>query len=182
MSASAYARVLKQLLPPGLVWNLEPDSNLSSLFLGIGEELARVEGRADALLEESDPRTATETLEEWERELGLPDAAIVSLPPTLEGRRLAIAQKLIRQGGQHHRFFTALAAACGYVVTLSDFFGSTILRVGFRAGARCYGAVWAHVWQMNVQRPLGPALSHAELEAIVRRAAPEHTVVLFNYV
>lgn len=178
---SAYSRQLKQLLPPGKLWNLESDSWLSNLLVAIGEELSRVAERAASLMEESDPRTALEMLEDWERMLGLPDHCIESIPASLAERRLAITQKLIRQGGQHAAFYVALAAACGYTATVVDTYGSTVLRSGFLSGSPCYGEPWAHAWRLDVDPPVGAALSHAELECIIRRAAPSHSVVFFNY-
>jgi uncharacterized protein YmfQ (DUF2313 family) len=179
--ASAYARQLKALLPPGKLWNLAVDSVLSKVCLALGDEFARVDGRGADLIEESDPRTAYETLDDWERVLGLPDAAVTVIPTTPEARRLAITQKYIGVGGQSAAYYEQLAAACGYTVTVDDAFGSLVLRSGFRSGARCYGTDWAFVWQVNVSPPAGDALTHEELEAIIRRVSPAHTTVIFVY-
>jgi uncharacterized protein YmfQ (DUF2313 family) len=182
MDANAYARQLKQLLPRGPAWKLESDSWISKLMLAIGDELARIEARGEDLLEEADPRTATETLDDWERVLGLPDDAILTIPTTDAERRLAITQKLVKAGGQDRNYFIALAAACGYTVTIDDTFGLDILRSGFSSGDACWGVVWSFYWKMIVQPPAGTAaLSHTELEAIIRRVAPAHTVVAFEY-
>jgi hypothetical protein len=97
---SPFARTLRQLLPPGVLWLFEADSILSKSILALSDEFARATGRALDLVEESDPRTATETLDEWERVLGLPDDTVTAVPTTTAGRRLAIVQKLIRQGGK----------------------------------------------------------------------------------
>lgn len=180
-NASASARSLKQLLPQGPVWNLDPDSNVSRFLVASADELDRVQARAADLVEESDPRTATETLPDWERVIALPDAAIQSIPATNAARRLAITQKFTSVGGQTPAYFVSVAAACGYTATVSDAYGSQVLRSGFRSGARCYDTQWAYVWSMTVQPPAGPALTHAELEAVIRRAAPAHTIVFFTY-
>lgn len=174
-------RVLSQLLPRGAVWLLEAQSWITQTLLALSDELNRVQVRGLDLLAETDPQTATETLPDWERVLGLPDSAITSIPVTTAARRQAITQQLVRQGGQNAAFFVSLAGFCGYTVTVVDNYGATILRSGFRSGSRCYGAAWAYVWRLDVQPPTGSALTHAELEAIIKRAAPAHTVVLFNY-
>jgi len=70
MSAESNARTMKQLLPPGW-WNLSPDSVLSKVFLAAGDECERVEDRSLVLIEEADPRTTSELLEDWERVLEL---------------------------------------------------------------------------------------------------------------
>lgn len=182
MNVEAYARQLKQLLPPGKLWNLEPGSVLSKLFLGISEELARVDARGLALIEESDPRTAVETLDEWERMLGLPDEDILEVPSTTETRRQAIISKLLKTGGQSRAYYVTLAAAAGYVVSIYDGYGGELFRVNRqRVGDRLYGPAWAHTWKVTVQPPTGPALTTAELERILRRVAPAHTVVIFEY-
>lgn len=182
MDVNAYARMLMQLLPRGTVWLTETGSNIRRVMLGIAEELVRVEARGAALVEESDPRTATETLEDWERVLGLPDDAVLMVPATTAARRQAVVSKLLRQGGQHGGFYVALAAACGYTATVSDAYGLTVARAGrARAGDDARGTEWAHTWEMAVSPPAGTTLTHAELEAIVRRAAPAHTAVIFTY-
>src|SRR5688572_18767517 len=71
ISADAYARMMKQLLPPGRIWRLDPDSTLSKVLLACGDELERVSGRVADLLEEADPRTTSELLEDFERMLEL---------------------------------------------------------------------------------------------------------------
>ena len=104
LTADAYARMLKALLPPGKLWRLVA-SVLAEFFLGCADELARVDARAADLINEADPTTATELLPEYERELELAPAA------TIEERRARIVALLVRR--QRFRpvdFQTALAA------------------------------------------------------------------------
>ncbi len=82
-TAEAYARVQKALLPPGKLWKLI-DSTLENVFLATGDELARVSGRAIDLVIESDGRTTTELVTDFERELALPSTG------SLAERRLRI--------------------------------------------------------------------------------------------
>jgi uncharacterized protein YmfQ (DUF2313 family) len=182
MDGAGYGRALKKLLPPGVLFRLDTGGYISKTMHAIGDELAWVELRGKALIEETDPRTADETLEDWERVLGLPDEDVTALPTTAAARRLAITQKLIRSGGQNAAYFIELALACGYVATVTDTYGATVARCGVaRCGDRMYGPAWAHVWRMNVSPATGTALTTTELEAIIRRAAPAHTVVAFTY-
>lgn len=176
-TAEAYARQLRHLLPRGRLWDVVPGSLLDRLLFAIGDELARVDSRGADLLLEADPRTATETIGDWERVLG------VTPPPgaTPEDRRLAITAALVQQGGQTPAYYTAIAEAAGYSVTIIPSFSDLVLRAGFRAGARCYGVEWAHTWEVRVSPPAGAALSHGELEALIRSAAPAHSVVIFTY-
>lgn len=89
--AEAYARMLKDLLPPGRLWNLDPGSTLSLVLEASGDELARVEARAAELLLESDPQTASELLVDYERALGLASTG------TDAERRARIVALLIRR-------------------------------------------------------------------------------------
>jgi uncharacterized protein YmfQ (DUF2313 family) len=73
MDASAYLSQLIGLLPPGDALAREPGSVLARLLSVPAAELARVDGRVEALLTESDPARTTEMLPDWERALGLPD-------------------------------------------------------------------------------------------------------------
>jgi uncharacterized protein YmfQ (DUF2313 family) len=73
MDSSAYLSQLIGLLPPGDALAREPGSRLERLLSVPAAELARVDGRVEALLLESDPARTTEMLADWERALGLPD-------------------------------------------------------------------------------------------------------------
>ena len=74
MDSSAYLSQLIGLLPPGDALAREPGSFLERLLSVPAAELARVDGRVEALITESDPARTTEMLVDWERALGLPDA------------------------------------------------------------------------------------------------------------
>ena len=92
-----------------------------------------------------------------------------------------MAQKQAAQGGQTPAYYIGVALACGYVVTIDDAYGPRVLRAGFRAGDRVYGLAWAYAWRVDVQPPTGSALPHADLQRVIRRVAPAHTIVVFNY-
>lgn len=115
VSAEAYARQLKQLLPRGSLWNLAPESWLSKLLLGLADELARIDARAQDLLNEWDPRTATETLDDWERVFGVtPPSAVAA------DRRIAIAAAVTARGGSTPAYFVAVATALGFAATVEE--------------------------------------------------------------
>lgn len=180
MTPEAYARQLKQLLPPGRLWLLEPTSWLSKLLTAVADELARIDGRGEDLLREWDPRSALETLDDWERVLGLfPEPTA-----TVSERQNAVAARLVARGGQTPEYFVDLAARLGFVATitvtapytwrvnvnLSASSAAYTLRVSeFRAGASRAGDRVAN-------RDI------AVLETEINRAKPAHTLVLFAYV
>jgi len=180
-SAEAYANQLRALLPHGLAWAAEPGSFLAKVLLAIGDELARVDRRAAILMAESDPRTAVEMLEDWERVFGLPDGCRPEIPLSYEERQVAVAQRLASRGGQSRAFFIAVAAALGFEgATIDEYLGGG-LRVGFRVGDRAYGDGWAYVWSLNLPASATPS-QRDYIECVVRRAAPAHTQVYFSYI
>jgi uncharacterized protein YmfQ (DUF2313 family) len=177
MDANAYARQLKALLPPGRLWKLEPTSWLSKLFLAIGDELARVDARARDLLDEWDPRTATETLPEWERVLGLPEEG-QALATSAEGRRAAIVQKLLARDGATPAYFIALAAALGYTATI-DYPAANTWRMNVALGGE-----QADLSEFRSGSRAGDRIggrSVVELERVINKLKPAHTAVLFAY-
>lgn len=108
IAAAAYARMLAALLPPGKLWQVTTDSVLGKLLLGLADELARVDGRVDDMLDEADPSTATELLPEYERELDLDEAATDA-----ERRARIVARLVARQRFRPVDFQTALAPLLG---------------------------------------------------------------------
>ncbi len=175
MTVEAYARQLTQLLPRGPLWTTEAGSTLGKLLLGLSEELARIDARGEVLLDEADPRTADETLEDWERVLGItpPDGA------TENKRRVAAAAKYVARGGQTPSYFVALAASLGITATVTE--------------------IPPHRWRMNVTETPYAVVEHTlragigragqtlgsrtvpELETPVNAAKPAHSLALFVY-
>ncbi len=161
-------------LPIGWAWPRDPQSVGAKLLRAHAAELAALEAGIAALLEEADPRTTTLLLEEWERALGLPDPCM-PLNATIEQRRRALVARVIAQGGQSRQYFTDLAAALGYAITIQEF---RPFRVGSRIGSRLYGEAWAHAWRVHVPMAAVPGDSGL-LECVLRRSAPAHTAMLF---
>lgn len=198
-SAAAYQAQLGALLPTGRAWPREGDSTLMQMLGAWADGLARVDGRAADLIEESDPRTTLEMLADWERLLGLPDSCF-GAPDNIAERRVAIAQRLSAVGGQSRAYFTALASSLGYAVVIDELAAA---RCGSRIGARIGGPDWAFTWRVRVL-PINENLDESQryfaqarcgsrcgvrirgwgaidLECLIRRHAPAHTTVLFAY-
>lgn len=192
-SVDDYGQLLKNLLPPGLAFRRETGTNLEQLLLGAAVEFARVEGRADTLVDEALPLTTTELLSDWERVTGLPDKCAGTLEETLQGRRNAVVAKLASTGGQSIAYFTQVAGALGYEVTVEEF-------RPFRAGMSVAGdpltnGDWVFVWRIRApavtiipfragQSAAGERLrtwGNDALECKIRQLAPAHTIPLFAY-
>ncbi|QDH35861.1 putative phage tail protein [Porphyrobacter sp. YT40] len=198
-SEADHAEVLRQLLPRGAAWDFAPGGTFAGLLAALAAEFARVDARALDLLDEADPRTALETLIDWERVAGLPDAC-TGQPDNVGERRVALVEKLTSIAGQRPADFIDLAARIGYEIDITE---HRPLRTGFRVGDRCNGEDWAFAWTVTVQPFDGagrPVLSIAhfkvgdpvgtrvrgfgslDLECVITRAAPSHTNVIFAYV
>ncbi|MEZ5709737.1 MAG: putative phage tail protein [Blastomonas sp.] len=197
--AADYGAQLRQLLPSGAAFRAPADSNLARLLDALAEEFARIDARADDVIDEADPRTTLELLPDWERVLGLPDAC-TGAPDNVGERRAALRQKITGLGGQSQAYFIELAARLGYVVTISE---HRAARLGMRLGERLNGPDWQFAWTVHVEPFDGdlpddqPFLAQArigdelgvrlrgfgalDLECVIRRAAPAHTIVLFAY-
>lgn len=106
LGAESYARMMQKLLPKGRLRLF--GGALSKVLLACADELARVDARANDLLDEADPSTADELLPEHERELGVQQAA------TLDERRARVkARTIARQRYRPEDFQLALAPLLG---------------------------------------------------------------------
>ena len=108
-SGDDYAVQLAGLLPQGIAWPRDADGTLMKTVRGLAQVFGFVDSRAADLLErESDPRTTTELLTDWERNWGLPDPCF-SLGQSIGDRRRTLVTKMTLQGGQSRDFFRWVA-------------------------------------------------------------------------
>jgi len=188
LSANDYAALIEGLTPKGPAWQ---DDTLRGNW---SVELARLDVRIWALLDEADPRTTTDLLTDWERVLGLPDDCMAQLPLSMNERRLIAWQRLTELGGQSRQYFIELAARFGEPgVTITEFRQMT-------CNDHCNDALYSQadefVWRVNFPRPADTvrpmncsddcndalqmhSLSLAECPITERK--PAHTTVLFAY-
>lgn len=193
MTATDYLRQLQVLLPPGPAWPRSDDALLTRLLAALAAELARVDGRAQRLVEEADPRTVAELFVDWERVAGLPDACAQAFggEQTLAQRRAALVGRLTTLGGQSPAYFIGLAAALGYAITITEF---RVHTVNDDVEYPLIDESWTFAWQVNaalstlteitvestVEDPIA-AWGNSLLECVINRLKPAHTTVLFSY-
>jgi uncharacterized protein YmfQ (DUF2313 family) len=179
--AEDYLAQLHALAPQGAAWPREGETTLNALFAGLAEELARVDDRAERLLIETDPRVVSETLTDWERAWGLPDGCVVA-DPTVPGRRLALHQKVASLGGQSGPYYVGMAALLGYEAEVDQFRPT---RMAFTLPQAIMGRPWAFAWRVSVYGPRdlveNPVYASADLQCVIERQKPAHTVVSFDY-
>lgn len=191
MSGADYLSQLQALLPQGPAWPRDPNAVLTLLLDAWAAEFARVDGRANRLPDELDPRTTSELLADWERVAGLPSPCMVGITQTVAERRAALHTKLTRLGGQSRQFFIDLAASLGFTVTITEF---RPYHVNNAVNLPVNSELWNFVWQVNaplntVRRfTVGSAVNDALaswgntlLECAISLLKPAHTKVLFAY-
>ncbi len=192
-TAADYLEQLKTLLPPGQAFPRDAGTTLHSLLDGMSIELARVDGRGEALPGEANPASTNELLGDWERVAGLPDKCSGVLEETLQGRRNALLTKLSSTGGQSPGYFIDLAASLGYTVTIEQF---KPFRVGMsRAGDSLTNGPWVFTWLIRApevtvtsfrvgRSTVGERLrtwGNDTLECKINQLKPAHTIALFAY-
>lgn len=154
--------------------------------------------RALALIEESDPSTAYETLADWEENLGLPDDCTRNTATTLQERRAAVVEKYTSKGNQSVARFYRLAETLGYSVGIQEHrpFVCGISRCGASGDRLNGGHDVRFVWTVT---PAGPRLTRfrcgqsappekllkitkaADLECKLRKSSYAHTLPVMNY-
>lgn len=125
----AYIDLLRKLLPKGRAWDRVKEDDIG-LLEAVATEYCRVDERGADLLNELDPRTATEMLSDWETLLALPDECTPAAVGLIE-RRDQARQKLSALGGISKSYYENIAQNLGFDAIISDY-------QSFRAGrGRC---------------------------------------------
>jgi len=184
--------MLNDLLPRGRAWPREKVANLYKLLDGLATELWRIDGRAGNLLDEADPRTATELLPEWEAVVGIPDACLPP-EPTLERRRRNVVARLTQMGSLNASFYVEFAAFLGYEIEITEF---RPFRAGIsKANDPLTNGDWIHAFQVTApietinyfsagRNQVGDPLAewgNDFLECSINKRKPAGKIVLYAY-
>lgn len=178
LDAESYAGLLRRLLPRGKIWSVDhPLSGLRAFLLGIGAEPARAHNRLLDVLEEADPSTTDDLIDDWERILGLPDPTDPSPPVTLADRRAVAHAKFIARGGMQPQNIYDIAQAAGYESDI-EVQVPTLFRADESASdERSYDwDSWTFVWYVWRENP--PALGWDRLLALLNIVKHANTIVI----
>lgn len=119
MTPRDYQHAGQQLLPSGLAWDKELNSENSKLQLGLGYEFSRIESAGELLLKEVIPSDAILLLKEWEEFAGLPDCTIDEIA-TVEMRHQSLSAKIKMTPSLCSTFLEKIAADRGYTIKIID--------------------------------------------------------------
>lgn len=199
-AAALQARLL-DLLPPGPIWPREPSggSRLAALLLGLAEELTDAHNKILSLVDELDPRTTDDLLEDWERVAGLPDQCTPNASTlTVAERRKILTAKLAAAGGQDPAYFKSLAdTITGEDCEIVEYVFQVFKAGRGAAGDPLYGNAWDFWWAISIPN-VDPTSFKAgagaagdplldlpaeifELGCLILKTKPAHTRVTFTF-
>ena len=190
-----YEHQINTLLPRGPIWQRRSGGVLDAILYALGREAARVDERANRVIEEADPRTSIEELSRWFDEWGIPSACLEAIAdPSREQMRQELLAKITSNLGLTAAFFESLAGALGYMAKVTTFVEHTV-------ASSVDEALWDHQWTtvmtlgitirsdgdaeyFDVTWGADEALArwgNALLECMIRALAPAHVYVIFLY-
>lgn len=139
-SSDNYLQGMLELLPKGPAWELDDNNLLYRLMRVCADEFARIDMDIAQLIEESDPRTASMTLQDWFDEWGIPDECLKLLQnPTTEDYRKVLLLKITTLGLTFEELVKVIAAYLGYNASIGD---TDIFTVKSLCDAHIYDASW----------------------------------------
>lgn len=194
-SVDDYDKALDRLLPRGPIWRRTPGSVLDSILHAMALELARVDAQADRVLEEADPRTSFDLLQQWFTDWGIPSACLAALAdPTLEEKRRELITKITSSRSLTAQFFRDVAETLGYeadIVTYSAFTvkdtadkpllgteWNTAYAMGITVRASSEQRLFNTTW--TVDQPLA-VWGDRLFECLMRELVPAHVTAIFEY-
>lgn len=195
LTTNDYLHQLDALLPRGPIWRRREGTLLDSILFAVATEASRIDARAFAIIEENDPRTAQETLQQWFEDWGVPSTCLAVLAdPTNEQIRQELLAKITGGGALTAEFFRNLAETLGYharIETCEAFvctstvdkplYGdewNTVFNLFVRVNDESQAKIFNTTW--TVDQPLAK-WGDQLLECLIRSMAPAHVTVIFEY-
>lgn len=176
-----YRKQLQSLLPKGKLWNRNESSVLTKLLYGMAEELARIESRAENLINEKLLSSTTELITDHESDFGIPEEG-QDLQPTLALRRNELKSKLLEVGQQDKQYIDDICLAFGYDVYIEEF------RPGWSgvlvSGEECGDQKNIFYWRINIDLDSVTDSIEVDLTKLIdkiNKLKPGHSHVLFDF-
>lgn len=175
----SYQKSLLALLPQGSAWSRD-DSAIVLLMLGLAEEFARIDARAQQLIDESLPSGVIDLLERWEADYGLPDSCS-GVAQTFEQRKSALEQKYKLYGSESREFLISLVEAYNVPCEITEYKEAVF---GGDFGGYFWGTGWAFVVQFDIEIPdtiTDIDSTKSILECSIARILHSHKYPIFVY-
>lgn len=108
-----------KLFPPGIAFNSDPNSNFYKLIYALMGEFKAFNDFSNAIIEDWNPLTTTNFLEEWQSSLGLPDQC-VTYQSSFEDQRNQVISRINFTGQSNINFLSGLCTSLGYEVDIKE--------------------------------------------------------------
>lgn len=169
MSHLDRARSLRALLPPGPIWDQDPE--LWPQCKGLSAEAARNQADLEKLVEDFFPDTSVNFLADWERLLGLKPGDLTDAE-----RRTQILAKLRGYGDPSLPNITAIVAAFGRNAVIENRPYSQFIVGTSAMGTPLRGDDWVSTMRITYDGPSSPQLEAAVSAALPLNVTPEFLV------
>lgn len=193
VTLASWLAALQALLPPGRAFTREPDAVLTKVLSAIAAMLLATQIKLESVLDQADPRLATNMLPDWERLLGLPDACTPAGQQVADRQRAAW-QRFTEQGGASFAYFIGIAEQLNEPgVTITEF---RMANCNSNCNAALHGLADVFTWRANIPHPaLNVRLANCNspcdvalqeytpstIECALTERKPAHTNVIFAY-
>ncbi|MGX5880909.1 DUF2313 domain-containing protein, partial [Burkholderia gladioli] len=168
------ADLLALLLPPVSYDTSQPriGAELKAQGAALDAELQASGEMLDAIT----PSGSSDFLADYERDYDLPDPAL-GADQTLDDRLAILLERINETGRMDRDGFLFVASNLGFSVSMNEF---RPWRVNSPVGRPLYGDDWMFVWQLTASGETSDQQRRL-IESVMRRIAPAHTVLQFNY-
>lgn len=171
---SALLRIFRTF-PSGAAWPTNTEWYFGKLCAGIAPHIANAHNALNTLAGETHPRTTDALLSRFEQALGIPDLTTFAPIIGTTARRALVCALLGAHGGQSIGYMTALLAAVGYAVTISEL---TDTVVGIMVAGDLLAGDW-YLYGLKVTFS-ADATGEAIIRFVIERIKPAPVIVWYN--
>ena len=181
---SNYIQSILSMLPIGKLWSNMQSNQFTTFLSVVAKELEYIEDHITYLFTESVTGTSTDTLEDWEYNVGLPEPGTL-LASTIEERRTQAHAKIYANYNQglNAQFYIDYAAVLGFIIKFAQESNSTPFRVGVgRMGDRIGGLTssGSGVAGVVVVKVVGGLEGTDYLQDVFEILKPAHVLLLWE--
>ncbi|CAM4027081.1 MULTISPECIES: YmfQ family protein [Lelliottia] len=177
-----YMQALQGLMPSGQAWAKSQNAVQSAVLRALARSYRQSDADALALLRGAFPGTVDAFLPEWEATLNLPDPCVYNEDQTTEARQRAVVAKLTSTGALSRRYYTDVARALGFIVSITEY---RPFRAGMSgAGQPLNHGDWRFTWCVTViSPPVTPENydAYQQMVCTLTSESPSETLLIFSH-